>query len=199
MHADPNLTYGVEDVSGQCSVLSRLLAHAVLNAAHGLARELCILVALVDSPVPVPRPLAICQNVAVTGAPFYVMEYVEGAVLRDASRTAVEIAVAAVRRVTTGGEPGRESLIDIDAVSLGFLAKRDVHVMRQRSAEVAQMSLVGALCARTVKAVGSALASGMSTARVPDHHARQLSHRQCRSDEKRRGGGGIGLGTQRLL
>jgi aminoglycoside phosphotransferase (APT) family kinase protein len=36
-----------------------------------------------ESCVPVPRPLADCGDPSVIGAPFYLMEYVEGVVLRD--------------------------------------------------------------------------------------------------------------------
>ena len=39
--------------------------------------------ALAETPIPVPRILAYCADDAVIGAPFYVMEYVDGHVVRD--------------------------------------------------------------------------------------------------------------------
>ena len=36
--------------------------------------------------VPVPRPLALCEDVAVLGTPFYLMDFVEGQVLNPGGR-----------------------------------------------------------------------------------------------------------------
>jgi aminoglycoside phosphotransferase (APT) family kinase protein len=55
----------------------------VLPTAHDMAREHRVLAALADTDVPVARPLALCEDAAVNGAPFYVMEYREGFVLND--------------------------------------------------------------------------------------------------------------------
>ena len=41
-----------------------------------------MLTALNGTAVPVPRPVALCQDPSVVGAPFYLMDYVDGAVLR---------------------------------------------------------------------------------------------------------------------
>jgi aminoglycoside phosphotransferase (APT) family kinase protein len=45
-------------------------------------REYRVLTALAGTAVPVPQPLASCQDTDVIGAPFYLMRYVEGLVLR---------------------------------------------------------------------------------------------------------------------
>lgn len=54
--------------------------------AHDMAREHRLLSAFVDhgAAVPVPRPIALCTDVDVIGAPFYLMERLEGVVVRDA-------------------------------------------------------------------------------------------------------------------
>ncbi len=49
-----------------------------------MAREYRLLSALNGTDIPVPRPVAICLDPTVIGAPFYVMEYVAGLVLRTA-------------------------------------------------------------------------------------------------------------------
>jgi aminoglycoside phosphotransferase (APT) family kinase protein len=53
--------------------------------AHDMAREFRLLSAFRDhgALVPVPRPIALCTDVAVIGAPFYVMTRVDGVVIRD--------------------------------------------------------------------------------------------------------------------
>ena len=53
-------------------------------SAHDVLREARLLKALETTPVRVPNVLAVCDDPAVIGAPFYVMERVEGAVITDA-------------------------------------------------------------------------------------------------------------------
>jgi len=55
----------------------------LLPSAHAVDREYRILNALLDSGVAVPRVLHFCDNDAVIGTPFYVMEYLPGRILRD--------------------------------------------------------------------------------------------------------------------
>src|SRR5664279_1431347 len=54
--------------------------------AHDMAREHRLLTAFVEhgAAVPVPEPVALCTDLDVIGAPFYLMERVEGVVVRDA-------------------------------------------------------------------------------------------------------------------
>jgi aminoglycoside phosphotransferase (APT) family kinase protein len=79
-----NLTYRV--TMGERSVALRRppLGH-VLPTAHDMRREFRVLRALADSDVPVPRPIALCEDPAVLDHPFYVMEYRPGVVLQGAT------------------------------------------------------------------------------------------------------------------
>jgi aminoglycoside phosphotransferase (APT) family kinase protein len=52
-------------------------------SAHDVLREARLLRALESTPVRVPRVLAVCDDTSVIGAPFYVMEKIEGEVLLD--------------------------------------------------------------------------------------------------------------------
>jgi aminoglycoside phosphotransferase (APT) family kinase protein len=52
-------------------------------SAHDVLREARLLRALEPTPVRAPRVLAVCEDLAVIGAPFYVMERVEGCVVTD--------------------------------------------------------------------------------------------------------------------
>lgn len=78
-----NLTYRVEDATGAAFALRRPPTGGVLSTAHDMGREWRFLSALAPTAVPVPRPLAYCADPAVTGAEFYVMEFVDGLVLAD--------------------------------------------------------------------------------------------------------------------
>jgi aminoglycoside phosphotransferase (APT) family kinase protein len=80
-----NLTYQIVH-SGQTMVLRRPPLGHVLATAHDMAREYRVLSALAGTPVPVPRTLAYCADQAVIGAPFYLMEKVDGAIYRTAAQ-----------------------------------------------------------------------------------------------------------------
>jgi aminoglycoside phosphotransferase (APT) family kinase protein len=75
----------------------------------------------------------LCQDTDVNGAPFYVMEFVEGLVLRDAADSEAGLAEPQRRRA---GESIAQTLaalhdVDIDAVGLGDFARRDGYAERQ--------------------------------------------------------------------
>jgi aminoglycoside phosphotransferase (APT) family kinase protein len=83
-----NLTYrlhasgGVPPGAPAHLVLRRPPLGHVLPTAHDMAREFRVLTALSGTAVPVPRPVAMCEDPSVVGAPFYLMEWVDGVVLR---------------------------------------------------------------------------------------------------------------------
>jgi aminoglycoside phosphotransferase (APT) family kinase protein len=64
-------------------VLRRPPLGHVLPTAHDMSREYRVLSALHGTSVPVPRPVALCSDTAVIGAPFYLMEWVDGTVFRS--------------------------------------------------------------------------------------------------------------------
>ncbi len=102
-----NLTYRVTDAAGSRTVLRRPPLGAVLATAHDMGREHKILTGVAKTSVPVPPVLGLCADEAVNGAPFYVMRFVDGDVLADLHR------------------------VDIDAVGLGDLGKREDYLARQ--------------------------------------------------------------------
>ena len=79
-----NLTYRL-DLGTSRLVLRRPPLGHVLPTAHDMAREYRVLSALAGTDIPVPRPVAICPDASVIGAPFYLMEFVDGVVLRSAA------------------------------------------------------------------------------------------------------------------
>jgi aminoglycoside phosphotransferase (APT) family kinase protein len=66
-------------------VLRRKPPGKLLPSAHAVDREYRVIVALADTPVPVAKAYALCEDPAVIGASFYVMDYVEGRLFWDAA------------------------------------------------------------------------------------------------------------------
>jgi aminoglycoside phosphotransferase (APT) family kinase protein len=79
-----NLTYRVMDGASAWVLRRPPLGH-VLPTAHDMAREYRVISALRDSSVPVPAALGLCRDESVLGAPFYLMEFVDGLVLDTAA------------------------------------------------------------------------------------------------------------------
>jgi aminoglycoside phosphotransferase (APT) family kinase protein len=128
-----NLTYGVDDAAGHRYVLRRPPLGHVLASAHDMAREHRIMAALAETAVPVPRMRGLCTDADVNGAPFYVMDRVDGVVVRDQSQ-AIELLSPDTRR-TAGFELATVlaalHAVDVAAVGLGDLAKHDGYIARQ--------------------------------------------------------------------
>ncbi|MDH2413594.1 phosphotransferase family protein [Nocardioides sp. CER19] len=79
-----NLTYEVSDGTRAWIVRRPPLGH-VLATAHDMAREYRVMTALRNTAVPVPLTYALCEDAEVVGAPFYVMELVDGVPYRRRS------------------------------------------------------------------------------------------------------------------
>ena len=129
-----NLTYRVEDARGAASILRRPPVAGALATAHDMRREWRIMQALgTHAPaVPVPAMLAFCEDSTVTGAPFYVMEFVDGLILRDRSGAAGMDATAcrAAMRSLVGTQAAFHSL-DPGAIGLADLGRPQGYVARQ--------------------------------------------------------------------
>jgi len=79
-----NPTYRIDAASGT-SVLRRKPPGALLPSAHAVDREFRVLQALHGGPVPVARPLHLCEDTSVIGSMFYLMAHVEGRIFWDPS------------------------------------------------------------------------------------------------------------------
>ena len=77
-----NLTYGVTDSAGLHWALRRPPMGKTLGSAHDMGRECRVVSALEPTPVPVAHIAGFCDDDSVNGAPFYVMDFVDGPILR---------------------------------------------------------------------------------------------------------------------
>ena len=127
-----NLTYLVEG-GGRSWVLRRPPLGHVLPTAHDMAREYRVLAALADTDVPVARPIALCEDVAVNDAPFYVMEYRPGVILAHALPDGYADAPEARRRISQAmiDTMVRLHAIDYRAVGLEGFGHPEGYVERQ--------------------------------------------------------------------
>jgi aminoglycoside phosphotransferase (APT) family kinase protein len=126
-----NLTYSVSDGTHTWVLRRPPLGH-VLPTAHDMVREYRVMSALAATAVPVPRTLALCEDLAVNDAPFYVMELVEGVIYRDGNalaglspddaRRASEVLVDVLADIHA---------VDYAAVGLGEFGRPDGFLERQ--------------------------------------------------------------------
>ena len=128
-----NLTFAVTDAAGSRWALRRPPLGKGLASAHDMGREHRVISALAPTPVPVAPTLGMCEDEAVNGAPFFVMEFVEGPILRT-SQEAID-AFGEQERAAIGDRVAETLVaihgVDPDAIGLGELGKKQDYVARQ--------------------------------------------------------------------
>jgi len=129
-----NLTFGAVDSRGGRYVVRRGPLGIAGGGAHDMGREHRIITALHGTAVPVPRPIALCEDDSVNGGSFYVMSRVDGAVLDNAAAADVGLPGPEARRragaqlVDVMADMHR---VDVDAIGVGDAARRDGFLERQ--------------------------------------------------------------------
>ncbi len=106
-----NVTYLIER-GGSEVVLRRPPRPPLPPSAHDVLREARLLRALWSTPARVPEVLAVCEDPAAIGAPFYLMERIEGEVIVSSVPAALDTP-AERRRI---GEQLIDSLVEIHGV-----------------------------------------------------------------------------------
>lgn len=127
-----NLTYEVTDAADGHWVLRRPPLRQVLATAHDMGREHRIISALEPTDVPVAPTVGLCEDPAVNGSPFYVMGFVDGAVVRD-DASAEALPIGARRRASESIVDVLAAIhaVDVDSVGLGDLGRHDGYIERQ--------------------------------------------------------------------
>ncbi len=163
-----NLTYRVVDANGTAFALRRPPTSHVLPTAHDMVREHTVISALYPLGIPVAEPLGLCVDEEVNERPFYVMEFVDGAILRD--RAQAEATFDEATRGVIGDHLAATlaQLHDVDVVSagLGELARHDGYIERQLRrwrTQYEQMHVEGVDQGGLVEAVGDQLAASIPT------------------------------------
>ncbi|HEX3241202.1 MAG TPA: phosphotransferase family protein [Solirubrobacterales bacterium] len=128
-----NLTYRVTDATGRSWALRRPPLGKRLGSAHDMVREHRVVSALGPTAVPVAPVVGLCDDDEVNGAPFYVMEFVEGPVLRGLAEA--EAFPAEADRAAIGARVADTLVaihaVDPDAIGLGELGRKQDYVARQ--------------------------------------------------------------------
>ena len=176
-----NLTYRVTDRAGRSFALRRPPVSHVLPTAHDMMREYTVISALGPTGVPVPRTLGLCADDSVNGAPFYVMSFVVGHIVRD-ERAASQLKEASRARA---GESLIDTLaqlhaVDVDAVGLGEFARRDGYIARQLKrwhGQFTQSTLDGRAGPAVIDRVHELL-----EARIPEQQGGVIVHGDYRLD-----------------
>lgn len=127
-----NLTFKATGADGQTYVLRRPPLYQVLPTAHDMGREHKIIAALADTDVPVPRAYGLCEDEAVNERPFYVMDFVEGLVVRtqrQASSLTPELRLSS--SLSVADTLALIHAVDVDEVGLGDLGRKEGYIARQ--------------------------------------------------------------------
>jgi aminoglycoside phosphotransferase (APT) family kinase protein len=167
-----NLTFFVHDAVGNRYVLRRPPTGHVLATAHDMAREHRIISAVGRTDVPVPRTLGLCTDESVNDAPFYVMSYVEGEVLdspEKADLLPLELRESASHHLIDVLADLHD--VDIDAIGLGDLARREGYIERQLKRWSTQWAGSKTRDLPVVDEVGTRLA-----ANIPDQQGVAIAH-----------------------
>ena len=116
-----NLTYLLE-LGGTPLVLRRPPFGANIKSAHDMGREYRVLSHLHPVYDKAPKPLLYCEDASIIGAPFYVMERVEGVILRG---TMPEEEAPAPDLMASVATSLVNALAELHAVDLGAAGLRD--------------------------------------------------------------------------
>ena len=125
-----NPTYRVS-AGGQRYVLRRKPPGKLLPSAHAVEREFRVMSALAGSEVPVAKMVALCEDPGVIGTAFYLMEYVEGRVLWDATLPGLTPTQRAEHYDELNRVIAALHRIDYGAAGLGDFGKPGNYIERQ--------------------------------------------------------------------
>jgi aminoglycoside phosphotransferase (APT) family kinase protein len=167
-----NLTFRVEDTAGRAWALRRPPLHHVLPTAHDMSREYRLMHALGPAGIPVPVTIGLCTDEAVNERPFYVMEFVDGHILRSATQAEAAFDQATRRAVGDHMADTLAALHDVepDAVGLGDLGRHEGYIERQLKRWRGQYD--------QMQVEGVEIDHGGLVARVSDELARRIPKQQ---------------------
>jgi aminoglycoside phosphotransferase (APT) family kinase protein len=127
-----NPTFLLETGVGKL-VLRRKPAGVLLASAHAVDREYRITRALFDAGLPVPEPLALCEDTDVIGSMFYVMRHVPGRAFWDPRMPGLSRDDRAAIYDSANATLAALHRVDYEAIGLGDYGKPGNYFARQIS------------------------------------------------------------------
>ena len=103
----------------------------LLASAHQVDREYRIMAALKATDVPVPVMRALCEDPAVIGTSFYVMDYLEGRIFRDATLPGLSAPERAAIYDELNATLVKLHQVDFEAIGLGDYGRSSGYFERQ--------------------------------------------------------------------
>jgi aminoglycoside phosphotransferase (APT) family kinase protein len=133
------------------------------ETAHDMGREYRVLAALAGTGVRAPRPVLACPDPAVIGVPFYLMEVVEGVVIRGVLPEAFGVGTRQGLGFEMVDALAELHLLDYEAAGLGGLGRPAGYTARQVQRWTRQWSVMQTRALRDVEAVRGWLAAHVPT------------------------------------
>lgn len=184
-----NPTYFLTDASNTKWVLRKKPAGQLLsNTAHQVEREYTILRALhrhnsqpgtrPEQRVPVPTPIVLCEDTAVLGTPFYIMEYLDGRIFTDSRMP--EVSPETRRECWLSAIRSLAALSNLDPFALGLqsFGPNTPYFPRQ----IKSLSRVSLAQAEAVD-----IETGKKTGMIPDFEEMLAWYRSHLPDESKTG------------
>jgi aminoglycoside phosphotransferase (APT) family kinase protein len=127
-----NLTYCLQTATDEY-VLRRPPFGANIKSAHDMGREFKVLSLLKPHYNKIPQPIVYCEDEAVLGAPFYIMQRIKGVILRATNAPKMQLSEATLREASIALVDNLVALhaLDIEQTGLVQLGKPQGYVLRQ--------------------------------------------------------------------
>ena len=167
-----NPTFHLTDAAGRMYVLRKKPPGKLLPSAHQVDREYRVIKALSDhSDVPVPKPYALCQDDAVIGTAFYIMQFLPGRILADPKLPGISPADRGKIFDSMNDVLARIHNVDYRAVGLGDYGREGQYIQRQIARWSSQYDL-----ARTTHVEAMELLKAWLPKHVPPGDETRINH-----------------------
>ena len=167
-----NPTFHLTDAGGRMYVLRKKPPGKLLPSAHQVDREYRVIKALTDhSDVPVPKPYALCQDDAVIGTAFYIMEFLPGRILADPKLPGISPADRAKIFDSMNDVLARIHNVDYRAAGLGDFGREGQYIQRQIGRWSSQYDL-----SRTTNIEAMELLKAWLPANIPAGDETRINH-----------------------
>ena len=176
-----NVSYLLTDANGASVVLRRPPLGNVMPTAHDMAREHRVLSGLTRVGFPAPRPLALCEDAAVSDGPFLVMEFVDGRIVATADQ-AQELPIEE-REAVSGSlveTLARLHTVDVAAAGLSDFGRPEGYLPRQLNRWTKQWELTQTRPLPAMDELRDRLGADLST--LPEDQPAGLVHGDYRLD-----------------